>query len=141
MLVIFVRFAGITEIKVGTNTACVANALNWSNFATCTLYALMDSQCLFDSFSTQVIGGKSVEGLGSVGSDFFPECFFEFLDQSIVLLPSSIASLAGVASPVDLSSVASQALNPVVFFNRLFPLLKGWPWDLGLLSDIFFKVG
>jgi hypothetical protein len=63
-----------------------------------------------------------VESLVSVGSNLFSECLFEFLDQSVVLLTSTITPTAGVSLSVNLPSVAPQALDQVVFLDALFLL-------------------
>lgn len=135
MLVHLFNFTSVTEVKVATDTALVANALNRANTTAVTGYSVVDLRCLVSSSLTEVVNHQSLESLSGIGLDFLLDNLNKICVELVLKSTRAIASSARHSLLVDFRAIALEAHDAFIVRDGLFLILWSENLAVNLLRD------
>ena len=135
VLVHFLNFASIAEVKVGAGTALVPDTLDRASSTTVTGHSIMDLRGLLSCSLTQMVNHQSLEGLSSVGLDLLLDNLDKISVELVLEKAGAIASSARHPLLIDFGAITLEANNTLIISNSLFFILRAENLAVNFLRD------
>jgi len=135
VLVDFLNFASVTEVKVGAGTALVADTLDRADAATVAGNSIVGLRGLLGSSLAKMIYHQSLESLSGIGLDFLLDNLDKISVELVLEGTGAIASSAGHALLVDFGAITLEANDAFIICNSLFLILGAENLAVNFLRD------